>query len=146
MKQALEKIGLTEGEIKVYLALIELGSSSITSIIKKSGISGSKTYEVLDRLASKGLIAHITKNKVMNPNKETFTNKEAKDYLLSALVAEHGQNKVLNIVDGWKDKFTTKKEAQRFKKSLNGLSGLTLESNLIEELNKKVMKIKDYYR
>lgn len=89
---------------------------------------------------------NITKNKVMNPNKETFTNKEAKDYLLSALVAEHGQNKVLNIVDGWKDKFTTKKEAQRFKKSLNGLSGLTLESNLIEELNKKVMKIKDYYR
>lgn len=64
MKQALERIGLTDGEIKAYLALLELGSSSISSIIKKSGISGSKTYEVLDRLAKKGLITYITKNGV----------------------------------------------------------------------------------
>ena len=82
----------------------------------------------------------------MNPNKETLTNKEAKDYLLSALVAEYGQNKVLSIVDGWKSKFTTNKEAQRFKKSLNNLSGLTKESGLILELDKKVNSIKDYYR
>lgn len=89
---------------------------------------------------------NILKNKVMSPNKESLTNKEAKDYLLSALVAEYGQNEVLNLVDGWKDKFTTTKEAQRFKKSLNNLTGLTLESDLINELSNKVIRIKDHYR
>lgn len=89
---------------------------------------------------------NIKKNKIMNPNKETFTNKEAKDYLLSALVSQFGQNKVLSIVDGWSNKFTTKKEAQRFKKSLNGLPGLTLESDLINELDNKINMIKDHYR
>lgn len=64
MKEILRKIGLTEGEIKVYIALLELGSSSTGKITKKSGISGSKVYEVLDRLAIKGLIGAITKNGV----------------------------------------------------------------------------------
>jgi len=64
INQTLQQIGLTQGEIKVYLALLELGSSSIGIIIKKSGISGSKTYEVLDRLANKGLISSITKNNI----------------------------------------------------------------------------------
>lgn len=64
IKNALKSIGLTEGEIKVYLALLELGVSSIGAIIKKSFVSGSKTYEVLDRLAEKGLVGSITKNGV----------------------------------------------------------------------------------
>ena len=55
-------------------------------------------------------------------------------------------NKVLSIIDGWNSKFTTKKEAQRFKKSLNGLSGLTIESDLIKELDTKINRVKDYYR
>lgn len=64
MKEILMRIGLTEGEIKVYLALLELGSSSTGKITKKSGISGSKVYEVLDRLANKGLVNFTTKNGV----------------------------------------------------------------------------------
>jgi len=62
--EALKKIGLTQGEIKVYLALLEIGSSSIGEIIKKSKVSGSKTYEVLDRLIDKGLVSSIIKNNV----------------------------------------------------------------------------------
>lgn len=63
---ALKQIGLTDGEIKVYLALLEIGSSSTGKITKKSGISGSKVYEVLDRLISKGLASYIIKNNVKN--------------------------------------------------------------------------------
>jgi len=65
IENILKEIGLTEGEIKIYLALLELGSSSITSIIKRSGISGSKAYEVLDRLAKKGLVNFIIKNNIL---------------------------------------------------------------------------------
>ena len=64
INQALKSIGLTEGEIKVYLALLELGNSTTWNITKKSKISGSKVYEVLDRLANKGLVAHTVKNNV----------------------------------------------------------------------------------
>ena len=48
----------------MYLSLLELGSSSIGEIIKTSGVSGSKTYEVLDRLIKKGLASQIVKNNV----------------------------------------------------------------------------------
>lgn len=64
IEQSLKSIGLTTGEIKIYLALLEIGSSSIGNIIKKSKISGSKTYEVLDRLIQKGLASSVIKNGV----------------------------------------------------------------------------------
>jgi len=52
----LEKIGLTEGESKVYLALLRRGVSTIGGIIKESGASNSKIYDILDRLNKKGLV------------------------------------------------------------------------------------------
>lgn len=64
MLEPLKQIGLTEGEIKVYLALLELGNVTTGKITKKSGISGSKVYEVLDRLMQKGLVSTITKNNI----------------------------------------------------------------------------------
>jgi len=64
IESTLREIGLTEGEIKVYLGLLETGSTTTGKIIQKSTISGSKVYEVLDRLAAKGLVSSITKNGV----------------------------------------------------------------------------------
>jgi HTH-type transcriptional regulator, sugar sensing transcriptional regulator len=61
IESVLEEIGLTKGEIKVYLALLELGSTTTGKIIEKSGISGSKSYEVLERLMKKGLASFIVK-------------------------------------------------------------------------------------
>ena len=49
----LEEIGLTEGENKVYLALLKLGSSTIGRIIKEAQVSNSKIYDILDRLNKK---------------------------------------------------------------------------------------------
>jgi len=64
IEQVLQKIGLTNGEIKVYLALLELGSTTTWQITKKSRVSGSKVYEVLDRLIKKGLASYIIKNNI----------------------------------------------------------------------------------
>jgi len=58
----LRKIGLTESEIKVYLALIKLGTSSKGNIIKESKIAPSKIYEITDKLIDKGLCSIILKN------------------------------------------------------------------------------------
>lgn len=65
IKEVLERVGLTDGEIRVFEALLELGASATGKIIKKSGVSGSKVYEILERLKTKGLVTSITKNKVL---------------------------------------------------------------------------------
>lgn len=59
----LQEIGLTEGETKVYMALLELGTTTTGPLIDKSGISASKAYRILDRLAKKGLVTYIIKEK-----------------------------------------------------------------------------------
>ena len=60
----LEEIGLTKSETNVYLALLELGSSSTGKIVDKSKASSSKIYEILDRLMQKGLVSFIIKSGV----------------------------------------------------------------------------------
>jgi len=62
IKEKLKKIGLTDGESEVYSLLIELGECKAGALIKKANLASSKVYEVLQRLITKGLISHITKN------------------------------------------------------------------------------------
>ena len=64
MEDTLESIGLTEGEAKVYLALLELGQTKTGPIIEGSGISASKVYDILERLQKKGLASYISKARV----------------------------------------------------------------------------------
>ena len=61
-EELFKNIGLTTNERIVYLALLELGDSTRTSIVKKTGISGSKIYDILDRLATKGLVSIYVMN------------------------------------------------------------------------------------
>jgi len=56
--------GLTEGEVKVYLTLLELGETKTGPLIKKSKISSSKVYDILNRLADKGLVSSVTKENI----------------------------------------------------------------------------------
>ncbi|MFA6073600.1 MAG: helix-turn-helix domain-containing protein [Candidatus Woesearchaeota archaeon] len=62
-EEILRKAGLTEGEIKVYIALLSLGASSVGKILEKSRITKSIIYRVLDRLIEKGLVSYIIKEK-----------------------------------------------------------------------------------
>lgn len=61
----LKDIGFTDGESKVYLALLKLGESKVGPIIKSSNISRSKVYDILDKLISKGIVSKVEKNRVM---------------------------------------------------------------------------------
>jgi len=70
----LKEAGLTEGEIKVYLALLETGLSTIGPILQKSGITKSIIYRILEKLIKKGLVSYIVKEKTKHyqatqPNK-----------------------------------------------------------------------------
>ena len=65
--KALEEFGLTKGESKVYLSLLNLGKSTIGNLLKQSQVSHSKIYDILERLSQKGLISTATEK-----NKKTF--------------------------------------------------------------------------
>ena len=56
--EQLTNLGLTQGEAKVYLAMIQIGPSKIGKIVEISGVSQSKVYNVLDRLIMKGLASY----------------------------------------------------------------------------------------
>lgn len=62
--EILKEIGLTKNEIKVYVALLKLGSETKKAIVKESGITPSKLYTVTDRLIDKGLVSKVKKNGV----------------------------------------------------------------------------------
>tara|TARA_Y100000310_G_scaffold334456_1_gene414266 strand:- start:38 stop:769 length:732 start_codon:yes stop_codon:yes gene_type:complete len=59
----LEDLGLTNAEIKVYIALLELGSSSAGPIIDKSNLQNSVIHRSLHTLINKGLISYILEGK-----------------------------------------------------------------------------------
>lgn len=59
----LEKAGLTKGEVRVYAALLELGDSTVGSVVDKSGVTKSIIYQILERLIQKGLVSYIIKDK-----------------------------------------------------------------------------------
>ncbi len=70
----LTEIGLTKNEIKIYLTLLKIGSTSTGAIVKGTGVHGSKVYDGLHRLAEKGLVTHViianTKHfKAVNPER-----------------------------------------------------------------------------
>jgi len=74
MTTMLGEFGLTKTEEKVYLALIKMGESNASEIIKKTQLHRTTVYDVLDRLIEKGVASYIIKDKVKhfspaNPSK-----------------------------------------------------------------------------
>ena len=59
--EILEKIGLSKAEIKVYIALVELGSVPSGSIVRETDLRKSTVYESIKRLQNKGLVSYIIK-------------------------------------------------------------------------------------
>lgn len=75
----LKRVGLSDGEVKIYSALLDLGESTRTELAKKSGISPSKIYDVANRLLEKGIISVVKKNGVLHFS--AATPERLKDFL-----------------------------------------------------------------
>ncbi len=61
--EVLEEFGLSEAEAKIYLALLDLGSTLAGPVIKKTGLHRGTTYQILQRLKEKGLVSSIISGK-----------------------------------------------------------------------------------
>ncbi len=60
----LEEAGLTKGESKAYMTLLELGPSKVGPIIEKTGLASSAVHNALHTLIEKGLVSYIKKGKI----------------------------------------------------------------------------------
>jgi len=61
---SLKELGLTDTEIKVYLALMSLGASSAGKIVEKTGLYRKNVYDSLSKLIDKGLVTFVVENKI----------------------------------------------------------------------------------
>lgn len=59
----LRKIGLSDGEVKVYAALLDLGAAPLNRIHEKVGIERRNIYDILNKLIERGLVSYVTENK-----------------------------------------------------------------------------------
>ncbi len=59
---ALNKLGLSDRESKVYLSLLEWGESLASDVARKSELNRTTTYDILSNLLEKGLVTYIIKN------------------------------------------------------------------------------------
>jgi sugar-specific transcriptional regulator TrmB len=59
IQESLKKLGLSERESRVYQELLKIGPTTITNLIKDTGIPSSKIYDILERLLQKGLATQI---------------------------------------------------------------------------------------
>jgi len=62
MEDELQAIGLSKNEAKAYLAITQLGSTTIGAIAKQSKIHRTNVYDAIDGLLKKGLISYIIKD------------------------------------------------------------------------------------
>lgn len=80
----LKELGLSEGQVSVYSAVLELGIANLNQIHEKTGIERRNIYDILNKLIEKGLISYAVENKkrkyqCTHPNKilEEIDQKEA---------------------------------------------------------------------
>jgi sugar-specific transcriptional regulator TrmB len=126
--KALEDIGLTQGEIKVYLALLELGSSSAGSILEKAGIQNSVFHLCVNSLIKKGLVSYVKKNKF-----RIYSASPPENFLIYVKDKEKEIEKILPELKQ-KQAFSNEREVVELFEGIKGI--MTLLNILIEDTQK----------
>lgn len=88
IEKQLKIIGLSENEIAIYLALLELGKGTVSEISRKASLNRTTGYDILNRLTNKKLINISGKE----PKQEYVA--ESPDNLLSLVEGELKRRKI----------------------------------------------------
>lgn len=118
----LRKLGLTEKEVKIYLAGLELGPGSVQKIAQITKITRPTVYETMKKLEEKGLFAE-TKQKA----KRLFA-AQSPERILSILRTqkreiEEKEREFIRIIASLEEKFS-KQEGIKIYKGKEGLKAL----------------------
>lgn len=119
--------GLSEGEAKIYLCLLDCGPSLAGGIIEKTGFHRGTTYQILRRLSEKGLVSSIICGKkrhfqAVNPRR-----------LMDLLRGR--EESLQGILPGLEAKLKTQSEKQQVT-VYHGLNGIrSVMDRILEELS-----------
>ncbi|MGV8150224.1 MAG: TrmB family transcriptional regulator [Candidatus Woesearchaeota archaeon] len=100
--EILEELGLTQSEIKTYITLLELGSSTAGNILEKSGLQNSVVHRALNSLIEKGLI-----NYVLEGRRKIYQATDPESFIT---FIDQKKNKFMQILPELKNKQNTLKE------------------------------------
>ena len=128
----LEEFGLTEKEAKLYLALLELGQSTSSDLIKKLDYYSKTVYELLEKLMKKGLVSYVIKSNIkyfeaVNPEKFLDILKEEENNI------KEMENKIKEILPELKKL----REINKEKQEANIYSGKKGMKSVFEDALKK---------
>lgn len=112
MNEILKDLGFSEREIKVYLALLELGETKVGPIATLTRLQHSKVYETLEKLIEKGLANFIIKSKTkyfssQDPKELLNIQKEKERKLIELIPELHKKQKfshdkqIATVYDGY---------------------------------------------
>ena len=132
VQETLEKIGFTANEVKVYLALIDLGSSLAGSIAKEAKLHRRPTYDALARLIEKGLVSYTIKS-----GKRVFRPVQAGRILEIAREREREIQKILPEINKRFDSVKTKMLCEVYE----GVEGLKSVMEMILKERKEWLTI-----
>ena len=88
MQEELRKIGLSENESKVYLALLELGSATAQQISEKAKVKRPTTYVELEALMKMGVVTTFEKAGKKDGPTKTLFRAEDPEYLKNIIERE----------------------------------------------------------
>ncbi len=131
--EILQELGLTQREIKVYLALLELGITTTGPIIKKSGVPNSKIYEILESLQNKGLVSWVIKGKT-----KYFQASSPRQLLTSLRDKERKVEEVLPQLE-------MKQKLGQSKKSVELFEGVKAIRSMLQGLVQETKKGENWY-
>ncbi|MEK6924552.1 MAG: helix-turn-helix domain-containing protein [Candidatus Micrarchaeota archaeon] len=86
----LMELGLSDGEARLYLALLGRGPSRAGELIRDTGFHRGTAYQLLDRLKEKGLVSSVVREgkqhfEAANPRRLMDLLKKREEYLSSAM-------------------------------------------------------------
>ena len=129
MLNQLKELGFSDKEAKVYLALLEMGPSSVSEVARQAKINRTTGYDILEALAGRKLVRSATKKRRViyvaeNPESiKRLLEEEATRYKNMA-------NKVSKVMPELKAMYTEieKKPIVKFYEGLDGLKALYEDS------------------
>ena len=141
MEKILKELGFSEREIKVYLALLELASTTIGPVASKTRIQHSKVYQTLEKLIDKGLASYIIKSKTR------YFQAQSPRHILSSLKEREREFLAILPQLEQKQKFSQQPQTAKVYEGYKAIKSMF--ESIVEELNKNsyyyVFAFKDEY-
>ena len=121
----LKQLGLTNTEVKIYLALFELGPSLASGIADKTKVNRAVTYHVLENLIKKGIVGYVIKE-----NRKYFSAAAPKKLLDLLKVKEEAVKEIIPELDKLRRPLTEKPVVEVYQ----GVEGLkTVLNDILDE-------------